>query len=117
MGRQSGGADDYVSRSGQRSFRLVDAYERSVENEFSNNVKQLRQSDPWDAMPFPSRTLSLRTRIFVTLSRSGALNHKLADHKSNYPYKCIAAVSHPELEDDIIAGAACPRRLDRGTRA
>ena len=101
-----------------RDYRLVVAYEGVVENTFSKELYHLMHSaDPWETLPFGSKTLSMRNHVWQNLVRAGAQNHRDKVDKSNYPRKAIAVIQHPELVDEIKADATCPRRFDSGTRA
>ena len=75
------------------------------------------KEEPWDPFLLQERTSRRRTQNFIILARSGSLNHKSQVRKSNYPNKMVALVKFPHMHAEIPEDAACPRRLDAGTRS
>ena len=109
---------DEADAASLRDFRLSLAYETKVENKFAiRNNELMHSAEPWEPLDFGERTLNRRNINFVLTVRSGSLNHKNKDNRTNYPAKGVAIVKFPGLGNEIISDAACWRRLDDGTRA
>ena len=101
-----------------RNYRLAVAYDSKAEKLFlEKNAKLMADGTVWNALPPRCRTAGNRARIHCALSRSSCLVHKVKDRNTNYPNKLVATVTHPELTKEVEADAACPKRMDDGSRA